>query len=60
MTKQEIKNKLQTGDWKTLGDMLGVLPDAARMRFNRDEPEAIEAAKKLVSTREKLIKDYQK
>ncbi|WP_264520355.1 hypothetical protein [Flavobacterium sp. N1994] len=60
MTKEEIKNKLQPGDFTTLGAMLGCQGEAARKRFNRDDKGAIEGAIKIIETRESLIEESQK
>lgn len=58
MTPEEIKSKLQYGDYTTLGQMLGVPPTTAKMRFLRGDDEAKEALEKIIQTREKLIDDF--
>lgn len=55
MTKTEIKSKMQVGDYKTLGKILGCETEAARKRFKRDNPEAISAMEQIVMSRENLL-----
>ncbi len=59
MTKEEIKNKMQVGDFNTLGAMLGCGGDAARKRFNRNDDDAIAYAEKIIKAREELIRESQ-
>lgn len=59
MTKAEIKDKMQVGDWNTLAQALGILPDAARKRFDRNKPDAIAAMTKIIEARETVISQIQ-
>lgn len=54
MTKDDIKKAIRNGDYITLGEMLGCDSNAARMRFNRGNTEAIEAMEKIVTQRKEL------
>lgn len=60
MTKEDIKSKLQPGDFTTLGAMLDCQGEAARKRFNRNDEGAIKGAIKIIEAREKLIEESQK
>lgn len=56
MTKEEIKNKMQTGDYLTLAKMLKLdNPDAARKRFMRNKADAIAAMETIVMSREQIL-----
>lgn len=57
---QNIKKKLQYGDYTTLGKMLNTDRSAAKMRLERGNKVAINALQQIVSSREKLIKDFRK
>lgn len=59
MQLDEIKLKMKYGDYNTLGQILGISPDAAKMRFKRKDALAIEAMIKIIETREDLIREYQ-
>lgn len=59
MTLEEIKQKVKYGDYTTLGQILGITSDAAKMRFNRKDFTAMEAMSKIINSREELIKEYQ-
>ncbi|WP_417289647.1 hypothetical protein [Corallibacter sp.] len=56
--KKEIELKIELGDYVTLGKMLGVPQNTARMRFKRDNLKAVEAMKLLIESRDQLIKSY--
>ena len=58
--KAEIDPKVKKGDFITLGEMIGVPQNTARMRYKRDDADAILAMKKIVDTRDQLIKSYSK
>ena len=53
--KSEIDPKIKTGDYITLGQILDVAPDTARMRYHRDNEEAILSMQKIITARESLI-----
>lgn len=59
MELEQIKMKMKYGDYNTLGQILGISPDAAKMRFNRKDGTAIEAMTKIIESREELIREYQ-
>lgn len=56
--KDEIEKKLQYGDYTTLAQILRTTTEAARKRFERLNPRAIEAMDKIVESREKLIEQF--
>jgi urease beta subunit len=58
MTIDDIKNKIQYGDYNTLGQMLDVPSVTARSRFERGDEEAKDALEKIISARESLIKEH--
>lgn len=59
MTLEQIKSKIEYGDYKTLGAMLGVPPTTAKMRFLRGDSESKNALEKIIEAREELIKSHQ-
>ena len=61
MTEQELelKSKMQSGDWKTVGQLLGISPNNAAMAFKRSgkrHNEVVETIEKIIENREKLLK----
>lgn len=59
MTVEELKSKMQYGDYNTLARMLGVQnAAAARARFLRGDEEAYEATRQIIQAREDLIKKF--
>lgn len=59
MTIEQIKEKVQYGDFTTLGGMLKASPAAAKMRFLRGDKQAKEALEQILLNREKMILDFQ-
>jgi hypothetical protein len=59
MTSDQLKAKIKYGDYNTLGQILGITSDAAKMRFKRNDALAIEAMTKIIVGRDELIKEYQ-
>jgi hypothetical protein len=57
--KEQLKEKIKYGDYNTLGQILGITSDAAKMRFKRNDSVAIEAMTKMIVGRDQLIKEYQ-
>ena len=61
MTIEEIRAKIEYGDYVTLAKMLGIdSPVTAKMRFLRGNEEAHTAMEKIISSREELIESFQK
>lgn len=58
MSLEELKEKIEYGDYNTLGKMLDMPSPAARARFKRDDPEAIKAMELIIENKERLISDY--
>ncbi len=58
MTFEEIKNKIQYGDFNILGEVLKVNSPAARTRFLRKDPVAISLMTKIIENRENFIQEH--
>lgn len=59
-SKQEItslENRLQYGDFTTLGAALSCSPDAAKKRFIRGNSDAYNALDRIITNREKIVND---
>ncbi|CAD0004404.1 MULTISPECIES: hypothetical protein [Flavobacterium] len=62
-TQEEIsllEERLQYGDYTTLGLALSCTPDTGKKRFKRGNIEAFLALDKIITSREELVKDLQK
>ena len=59
MTSDQLKAKIKYGDYNTLGQILGITSDAAKMRFKRNDANATEILIKIIEMRENLIKEFQ-
>jgi urease beta subunit len=57
MTLEQIKKKMQYGDYITLGKMFNIPSTTSKMRFLRGDEKTTEAMSKIIETREKLIDD---
>lgn len=60
MTIEEIKEKIQYGDYTTLGKMFKIPTATIKSRFMRGDEKAVEAMTKIIESREKLIEDFRK
>lgn len=60
MTIEEIKSKIQYGDYITLGKMFKIPTATIKSRFLRGDEKAAEAMTKIIASREKLIEDFKK
>lgn len=58
MKTEQKQKKIKYGDYQTLADMLDTSTDAARMRYRRNDPEAIKAMDVILENREKLINQF--
>lgn len=58
MTIEQLKEKVEYGDYTTLGLLLNVNPATAKMRFFRGNEDAKKALEKIIENRENLIKEY--
>lgn len=56
---EQLKKKMQIGDYGQVAAVLGCTRDAAKMRLKRHKPEAIEALRRLIEAREELAKEFQ-
>lgn len=55
---EQIKPKMQIGDYNQVAQILGCTRDAAKMRLRRDHPEALEVLVKLIQSREALANEF--
>lgn len=55
MTIEQIKSKIQYGDYTSLAKVLNVNAPAAKMRFLRGDDVARETLEKIITGREELI-----
>lgn len=60
MTIEQIKEKIQYGDYITLGKMFKIPTATIKSRFLRGDEKAAEAMTKIIESREKLIEDFKK
>lgn len=61
MTLEEIKSKIQYGDYNTLALMLNLQnATTGRARLNRGDEEAKKAMESIIVAREKLIAEFKK
>lgn len=60
MTIEEIKEKIQYGDYITLGKMFKLPTSTVKARFLRGDEKAAEAMTKIIVAREKVIEDFRK
>jgi len=60
MTIEQIKEKIQYGDYITLGKMFKIPTATIKSRFLRGDEKAAEAMIKIIEAREKLIEDFRK
>ncbi len=56
---EQLKSKMQVGDYMQLAKMLDCTRDAAKMRLRRGDTEAIKGLQTLIENREQLIQDFQ-
>lgn len=58
-TLEQIKSKMQVGDYSQVAEILSCSRDAAKMRLKRGNPEALDALQKLIESREAIKKEFQ-
>lgn len=58
--KEQIKPRIEKGDFVVVGKMLSISQENARVRFGRNKEQEILAMKAVVESREKLIEEYKK
>lgn len=58
MSEQNTK-KTQYGDFQTLGKVLGISAEAAKMRYRRGDEQARKIIQEIIDARENLIASYQ-
>ncbi len=55
MTIEQLKEKIQYGDYQTLAKVLGISADAAKMRFFRGDEKTANVLQEIIAMRENLI-----
>ncbi len=55
MTKEQLKEKTQYGDYQTLAKVLGISAEAAKMRFFRGDEKSANILQEIITMRENLI-----
>jgi hypothetical protein len=58
MTLEEIKEKIQYGDYITLGKMFKIPTATIKSRFLRGDEKAAEAMTKIIVARERVIEEF--
>lgn len=58
MTIEQIKNKIEIGDYILASKLLNITPENVRARFAREKEDAIEALKAIIMNRESFIEKY--
>lgn len=58
--KGQIKRKIKSGDYITLGRMINCNKETARSRYRRSNTEAVLAMQKIIKSREFLISEFKK
>jgi len=58
--KEELKPRMELGDYVTLSKMLGIAQNTAAMRYRRHNEEAVLAMKEIIESREALINKFKK
>lgn len=58
MTIEQIKTKIQYGDWITLGRMFNLPTSTTKSRFLREDVKTVSAMLKIIESREKLIEEF--
>ncbi|MXO34671.1 hypothetical protein GFU95_07560 [Apibacter sp. B3889] len=60
MTVEQIKRKIEVGDYILASKLLNITPENVRARFSREKNDVLEALEAIISNREKFIKNYHK
>lgn len=54
--REQINEKIKYGDYRTLGEMLGITADNAKMRYRRCKEDAVLAMQRITDARDGLVK----
>ncbi|WP_295841501.1 hypothetical protein [uncultured Apibacter sp.] len=60
MTSEQIKRKIEVGDYVLASKLLNITPENVRARFSREKVDVLKALEAIINNREKFIKKYQK
>lgn len=60
MTVEQIKSKMEVGDFILASKLLNITPENVRARFSREKNDVMEALEVIINNRERLIKEYHK
>lgn len=58
-TLEQLKPKMQVGDYRQVSKVLGCTRDAAKMRLRRGDKEALTVLQRLLDAREALKNEFQ-
>lgn len=58
-TLEQLKPKMQVGDYGQVSEVLGCTRDAAKMRLRRGDKEALTVLQRLLDAREALKNEFQ-
>lgn len=58
MTIEQIKKKIQVGDYILASKMLKTTPENVRTRFTRNKQDVVDVLSIIINNREHLIKEY--
>ncbi len=59
MTAEEIKDKMEIGDYILAAKLLGISPENVRTRFVRKKEDVMNALRAIIVNRETFIQGYQ-
>lgn len=57
--REQLKSKIKRGDFITLGKILGIEQNTARMQFNRGIDLAVKVMSEIIDNRENFVADYE-
>lgn len=56
--REQIIGKISYGDFRTLGEMLNITRDNAKMRFRRGKEDAVLGMQKIIQAKESLVNTH--
>jgi hypothetical protein len=59
MTTEQIKKKIEVGDYILASKLLNITPENVRARFSREKIDVLDALEAIIANRERFIKKYQ-
>ncbi|MDR2122839.1 MAG: hypothetical protein LBP34_06915 [Flavobacteriaceae bacterium] len=55
---EQLKEKMEIGDYVLASKLLNVTPENIRVRFSRKKKDVLDALKAIIANREKFIREY--